>query len=106
MKKLKHLRTKKLSLVFTCNLCISGHQSDLFTFLVYFLVSAALQKKCTSINNGVILVPYNKSRLKQATSVIFNSLPFLHRACNSVMILTYVFSILIYLDTHQDIPVF
>jgi hypothetical protein len=40
MKKLKHLRTKKLSLVFTCNLCISGHQSDLLTFLVYFLVSS------------------------------------------------------------------
>jgi hypothetical protein len=45
MKKLKHLRPKNMSLVFTCNLCISGHQSDLFTFLEYFLVSAALQKK-------------------------------------------------------------
>ena len=66
MKKLRHLRTKMLLLVFTCNLCISGQQSDLFTLLVFFLVSAALQKKCTNINNGVILVSYNKSRLKQA----------------------------------------
>ena len=106
MKKLKHLRTRKLSLVFTCNLCISGHQSDLFTFLVYFLVSASLPKKCTSINNGVILVSYNKSRLKQATSVMFNILPFLHRACNSVIIRTDALSILIYFDTHQVIPVF
>ena len=106
MKKLKHLRTNKLSLVFTCNLSIWWHQSDLFTFLVYFLVSAACKKKCTSINNGVILDSYNKSRLKQATSVMFNSLPFLHRACKSAMILTYVFSILIYLDTHKVIPVF
>jgi hypothetical protein len=64
-----------------CNLFISGQQSDVFTFLVYFLVSAALQKKCTSIHNGVILVPYNKSRLQQATSVMFNSLPlFTERA--------------------------
>jgi hypothetical protein len=75
MKKLRHLRTKMLLLVFTCNLCISGQQSDLFTLLVFFLVSAALQKKCTNINNGVILVPYNKSRLKQAISVMLNSLP-------------------------------
>jgi hypothetical protein len=59
-----------------CNLCISGHQSDLFTLLVFFLVSAALQKKCTNINNGVILVSYNKSRLKQAISVMLNSLHF------------------------------
>jgi len=106
MKKLKHLRTKHLSLVFTCNLCISGHQSDLFTFLVYFMVSAALPKKGTSINNGVIFVPYNKSRLKQATSVMLSSLPFLHRACNSVLILTDAFSMLIYFDTHKVIPVF
>jgi hypothetical protein len=49
--------------------CISGQQSDLLTLLVFFLVSAALQKKCTNINNGIILVPYNKSRLKQAISV-------------------------------------
>jgi hypothetical protein len=76
MKKLRHLRTKMLLLVFTCNLCISGQQSDLFTLLVFFLVSAALQKKCTNINNGVILVPYNKSRLKQAISVMLNSLHF------------------------------
>ena len=53
MKKLRHLTTKMPSLVFTCNLCISGQHSDLFTVLVYFLVSAALQKKCTSINNSV-----------------------------------------------------
>jgi hypothetical protein len=80
MKKLRHLRTKMLSLIFTCNLCISGQESDLFTLLVYFLVSAALQKKCI-INNGVILVPYNKSRLKQAISVMLNRLPlFTERA--------------------------
>jgi phosphotransferase system glucose/maltose/N-acetylglucosamine-specific IIC component len=57
-------------------LCISGQQSDLFTLLVFFLVSAGLQKKCTNINNGVILVPYNKSRLKQAIAVMLNSLHF------------------------------
>jgi hypothetical protein len=45
MEKLRHLRTKMLLLVSTCNLCISGQQSDLFTLLVFFLVSAALQKK-------------------------------------------------------------
>jgi hypothetical protein len=129
-----------LLLVFTCNLCISGQQSDLFTLLVLFLVSAALQKKCiylirtlvlhrtshhergvfckfllhifkvllmnravffrllylftdclsslyisaalqkkcTNINNGVILVPYNKSRLKQTISVMLNSFIFLY----------------------------
>jgi hypothetical protein len=74
--------------------------SCIFSGLCFFA------KKCTGINNGVILVPYNTSRLKEATSVMFNSLPFLHRTCNSIMILTYVFSILIYLDTHKVIPVF
>ena len=44
MKKLRHLRTKMLLLVFTCNLCISGQQSDLFTLLVFFLVSAAFKR--------------------------------------------------------------
>ena len=62
MKKLRHLRTKYA--------VISFHLQ-----LVYF--RTALQKKCTSINNGVILVPYNKSRLKQAISVMLNSLPLL-----------------------------
>ena len=101
----------KLLLVFTCNLCISGQQSDLFTLLVYFLVSASLQKKCTNINNGVILVPYNKNRLKQAISVMLKSLPFFHRVCNSV-ILTDAFSIMgnissispVFLHVHQRFP--
>ena len=73
---------------------------------LYIFWSLLLGKKCTSINNGVILVPYNKSRLKQATSVMFNSLPFLHRACNNAIILTDAFCILIYFDTHKVIPVF
>jgi DNA polymerase elongation subunit (family B) len=74
--------------------------SCIFSGLCFFA------KKCTSINNGVILVPSNKSRLKQAISVMFISLPFLHRACNSMIILTDALSILIYFDTHQAIPVF
>ena len=75
-------------------------------FLYIFWSLLLCKKKCTSINNGVILVPYNKSWLKQATSVMLSSLPFLHRACNSVIILTCAFSILIYFDTHKVIPVF
>jgi hypothetical protein len=35
MKKLRHLRTKMLLLVFTCNLCISGQQSDLPFFPIH-----------------------------------------------------------------------
>ena len=74
--------------------------SCIFSGLCFFA------KKCTSIINGVILVPSNKSRLKQVTSVMFISLSFLHRACNSMIILTDALSILIYFDTHQVIPVF
>ena len=92
MKKLRHLRTKMLLLVSTCNLCISGQQSDLFTLLVFFLVSAALQKKCTNINNGVILVPYKTSRLKQTISVMLNSLPFSQsgQQCNTYRCFLYI----------------
>jgi uncharacterized membrane protein len=74
-------------------------------FLNIFWSLLLCKKNCTSINNGVMLVPYNKSRLKQATSVMLSSLPFLHRACNSVIILTDAFP-MIYFDTHKVIPVF
>jgi hypothetical protein len=56
MKKLRHLRTKMLLLVFTCNLCISGQQSDLFTLLVFFLTFSFLHLNIQSIVSKIDMI--------------------------------------------------